>query len=637
MKSESSVISQEVRTLIHRSAPIGAESLDDHGVDFRVWASDHRSVAVVLDGHSIPFPLVPEGNGYFSGQIAAARVGTRYKMTLDGGGDAYPDPASRFQPEGPSGFSEVVDPHAFQWTDEAWSGVKLKGQVVYEMHLGTFTKEGTWNSAAAKLPYLKDTGITLIEVMPVADFAGRFGWGYDGVQPYAPASIYGTPEDMRKFVDQAHRLGIGVILDVVYNHLGPDGNYLPQFSKSYFTDKHKTDWGQAISFDDPSSAPVREYFIENAAYWIREFHLDGLRLDATQDIHDDSSPHILAEISQASRRAAGARSILLIGENEPQQTILIRPVPEGGYGLDALWNDDFHHSAMVALTGKADAYYGDYRGTPQEFVSAMKHGYLYQGQWYRWQKQRRGSSNLGLPKAAMVTFIQNHDQVANSARGQRAHDLSSPGVYKAMTALTLLGPGTPMLFQGQEFASSAPFLFFADHKPDLARMVRKGREEFLEQWRSLRMPDMKSCLPDPCSECSFEDSKLNFEEVGKHASTYRLHKDLLRLRREDPVFSKQGADGLDGAVLSPLSFVIRFFSPGFDEDRLLLINLGAEVDLSPMPEPLLASPHGTNWKKLWSSDDSPYGGCGTADIDEDDNWKLPGQSAVVLAPDEVVR
>ncbi len=575
--------------------------------------------------------LTPEGNGYFSGFARDVKAGARYKYDLDGI-EPYPDPASRYQPNGPHGFSEVVDPLAFEWSDPAWHGVKLAGQAIYEMHLGTFSDAGTWLSAAERLSYLRDTGITVIEVMPVAEFPGKFGWGYDGVQPYAPASIYGAPDGMRTFVNKAHELGIGVILDVVYNHLGPDGNYLTKFSRYYLTEKHKTDWGQAINFDGIESGPVREYFRDNAAYWIREFHLDGLRLDATQDIHDETKPHIIAEIGEAARRAAGERPILLIGENEPQNTELIRPISEGGLGLDALWNDDYHHSAMVALTGKAEAYYTDYRGTPQEFVSAMKYGYLYQGQWYRWQEKRRGFSNLGLPREAMVTFIQNHDQVANSARGQRAQQLSSPGVFRAMTALTLLGPGTPMLFQGQEFAASSPFLFFADHKPDLAKQIRIGRVEFLEQWRSLKLPVMKACLVDPCSEETFQRSKLDFSEVKKHAGLYHLHRDLLTLRRTDPVISRQGADGIDGAVLSASAFVIRYFSPGFQNDRLLVVNLGADLELNPSPEPLLAPPAACRWHEIWSSDDPPYGGCGTAPLDTSENWRIPGQAAVVLCP-----
>ncbi|MGA8026736.1 MAG: malto-oligosyltrehalose trehalohydrolase [Bryobacteraceae bacterium] len=601
------------------------------GTHFRVWAPRRKSVAVVFERTRSPIELDAEENGYFSRLVPGMGAGARYKFSLDGG-EAYPDPASRYQPTGPHGFSEVVDPSSFSWSDGDWRGARLKGQVIYELHLGTFTRGGTWRSAMEKLEYLRDTGITLVEIMPVADFPGKFGWGYDGVAPYAPASIYGAPDDMRAFVDRAHGVGVGVILDVVYNHLGPDGNYLPKFSPFYLTRKHKTDWGEAINFDGEESGPVREFFRENAAYWIREFHLDGLRLDATQDIHDDSEPNILAEISQAARAAARGKPIVLVGENEPQNTRLIRPVNEGGFGLDALWNDDYHHTALVALTGKADAYYSDYRGTPQELLSAVKYGYLYQGQWYRWQKQRRGTPALGLPRPAMINFIQNHDQVANSARGQRVQQLASPGMLKAITALTLLSPGTPLLFQGQEFGASSPFLFFADHNPELGKLIRNGRVEFLEQFRTLRLPEMRSCFDDPSAPATFRKSRLDHSEVKKHAEVYALHRDLLRLRRGDPVIGMQGAVGIDGAVLSPQCFVVRFFSDGYQHDRLLVINLGVDLELNPAPEPLLAPPQSKAWEKLWSSDDPEYGGCGTAPLDTHENWRIPGCAAVLLHP-----
>ena len=610
---------------------LGANIINYASAHFRVWAPERTRVQVVFDDDRKPIPLNPEGDGYFSGFADNAGPGTRYKYEL-AAGSAYPDPASRFQSQGPHSFSEIVDPTLFQWTDSAWPGVKLSGQVIYEMHLGTFTEGGTWNSAAEKLEYLRDTGITLLEIMPIADFPGRFGWGYDGVQPYAPAGLYGRPDDMRRFVDRAHALGIGVILDVVYNHLGPDGNYFEDFSPYYFSTKNNTDWGKGINFDGSHCAPVREFFLRNAAYWVREFHLDGLRLDATQDIHDDSEPHILKEITQAARTAAGSRSILVIGENEPQDTRLIRPVSEGGYGLDALWNDDYHHTATVAITGRAEAYYSDYKGSPQEFVSAAKYGYLYQGQRYSWQKKRRGKSSFGLPRRALVNFIENHDQIANSARGQRMHELSSPGVYKAITALTLLMPGTPMLFQGQEFAASARFLFFADHKPELAKSVSQGRLDFLKQWRSYSMPDIQQCLEDPASLETFLKSKLNHAEVATHREIYALHRSLLRIRRDDPVISRQGEDGIDGAMLSPTCFLLRFFSPGFRADRLLLVNLGIVLQENPAPEPLLAPPEDTVWEKLWSSEDARYGGCGTAPLDTVENWRMPAQAAILLYP-----
>lgn len=600
---------------------------------FRVWAPCHQSASVVFEDGRPPAKLERDEGGYFSGLIGAVRPGTTYKYQL-GVGEAYPDPASRFQPNGVHGFSEVIDPQSFEWTDQKWSGAELAGQVIYEMHVGTFTETGTWHSAIEKLPYLRDTGITMLEVMPIANFPGRFGWGYDGVQLYAPASIYGRPEDLAGFVDRAHSLGLAVILDVVYNHIGPDGNYLTKYAADYFSKKYKTDWGEALNFDGRNCGPVREFFYENAAYWIRDFHIDGLRLDATQDIHDESEFHIIAQISNVSRRAAGDRSIVLIAENEPQESRLLKPIEKGGYGLDALWNDDYHHTAMVALTGKAEAYYGDYGGTPQELVSAMKYGCLYQGQWYKWQKKRRGTPLLEFPRRSFITCIQNHDQIANSVRGQRVHELSSPGVFKAITALTLLGPGTPMLFQGEEFGASSPFLFFADQKPELSKKIREGRAEFLSQWRSYQMPDVTACLPDPTSSASFERSKLNFEEVEANTSIYQLHRDLLKLRREDPIIAAQGEHGVDGAVLSSLAFLMRYFSPAFRDDRLLIVNLGADLHLDPAPEPLLAAPSQTRWEKLWSSDDARYGGCGTAALDTEENWIIPGQAAVLLYPIE---
>jgi maltooligosyltrehalose trehalohydrolase len=617
---------------LSRDIPIGAEfSAEAGGTHFRVWAPEQNSVSVTFEDSRQPVPLKREPSGYFSGFGPGVLAHATYKYQLNVG-ESYPDPASRYQPAGPHGFSAVIDPATFTWSDEQWPGAELRGQVIYELHLGTFTQEGTWKSAAAKLEFLQDLGITLIEVMPVADFPGKFGWGYDGVQPFAPAAIYGTPEDMRAFVNKAHSLAIGVILDVVYNHLGPDGNYLTKFSSFYLNSKRKTDWGESLNFDGEHCPPVREFFRENAAYWIREFHLDGLRFDATQDIHDDSKPHVLIEIGEAARGAAGKRSIVLVGENEPQETCLLKPVKDGGYGLDALWNDDFHHSAMVALTGQADAYYSDYRGTPQELLSGVKYGYLFQGQWYRWQKARRGHSTLGLPRASMINFIQNHDQVANSALGLRAHQLSAPGTYKAVTALTLLAPGTPMLFQGQEFGASTPFLFFADHAPELAKTILQGRRKFLAQWRSLNTPEMQGYFTDPAALATFERSRLDHGEVSQHAHLYQLHRDLLQLRKHDATISAQGEHGIDGAVLSPRCFVLRYFSAGYMDDRLLLVNLGVELEFNPCPEPLLGPPEGKAWKKLWSSEDPQYGGGGTAELDSDNSWRIPAHSAVVLHP-----
>ena len=607
---------------------MGAQ-LHEDGAAFRVWARNHKQASVRIKNRE--YPLQPEGDGYFVGDVKGVRAGDTYGFLLSGEGP-FPDPASRYQPQGPHGPSQMIDPNGFSWSDQAWQGIKLAHQVIYELHIGTFTREGTWRSAIRELPTLAELGITELEVMPVAEFAGSFGWGYDGVDLFAPTRIYGCPDDFRAFVDEAHRCGIGVLLDVVYNHVGPDGNYLQKFSESYFTADHKTDWGEAINFYGQHSAPVREFYAANAAYWIKEFHLDGLRLDATQNVYDQSKDHILAEINRSARKAAGKREIIIVAENEPQDTTLIRSQNEGGYGFDGLWNDDFHHSAMVALTGSREAYFADYLGSPQELLSCLKYGFLFQGQWYSWQKQRRGTSTLGSNPAAMVTFLQNHDQIANSGRGWRIDRLCSYGQYKAMTAVCLLGPGTPMLFQGQEFAASSPFLFFADHDVELAEKVRAGRAEFLQQWRSLATGQLK--FDDPCSRETFEKCKLDLTEREKHAETYALHRDLLKLRKSEAVFSRQERQ-FDGAILGPEAFVVRFFSEGYLDDRLLVVNLGEDLHLNPAPEPLLGPPENTQWEVQSSTEDPRYGGNGTAPLDSERNWIIPAHAAVVLRPEKM--
>jgi maltooligosyltrehalose trehalohydrolase len=526
------------------------------GVHVRVWAPKATRVDAVLEaGPGAPgeVPLPAEPGGYFSGRLPGAAAGTRYRFRLDGG-DAFPDPASRFQPEGPEGPSEVVDPEAFPWTDGGWGGLTLPGLVVYEMHVGTFTPEGTLEAASAKLPHLREVGVTAVELMPLADWQGRWGWGYDGVDLYAPTRNYGRPDDLRRFVDRAHALGLGVVLDVVYNHLGPRGNCLPRFGP-YFHGEKATGWGDALDYDGEESGPVREFFVANAVHWIAEYHFDGLRLDATQDIHDDSPRHVLAEISEAARRAAGSRRIVLLTENEPQDARVVRSPDRGGFGLDAYWNDDFHHTAVVALTGRRQAYYTDYLGSPQELISTARWGFLYQGQRYSWQRRRRGSPVLSVPAAAFVTYLENHDQLANTLAGERMHAASSPGRHRAMTAWWLLAPGTPMLFQGQEWSASSPFLFFADHAQDLAEAVRKGRAEFLSQFRHL--VEVGAAYPDPCAAETFTRCKLDWSELPRRGPHLALHRDLLRLRREDPVFRRQDATRMHGAVLAPQAFLLR--------------------------------------------------------------------------------
>ena len=612
-----------------RRFPIGAELLPEGGAHFRVWAPKSKSVSVQLWNHLNSFQdltvkLKPEADGYFSVLVPEVGEGMFYKFVLDHG--AFPDPASRFQPQGPHGPSQMIWPD-FNWTDENWRGVSRRGQVIYEMHIGTFTREGTWSAAENELSKLAKLGATILEIMPIADFAGNFGWGYDGVNLFAPTRLYGAPESFRRFVNRAHALGIGVILDVVYNHFGPSGNYLRQFSDDYFSRRYSNEWGDPINFDGENSTSVREFFLTNAAYWISEFHLDGLRLDATQQIFDSSPRNIIADIVRAARKSAVGRNIFILAENEPQLSKIVRSKSESGFEANAIWNDDFHHSAMVALTGRNEAYYTDYKGTPQEFISAAKHGFLYQGQWYVWQKKNRGTPALDIPAEQFIAFLQNHDQIANSLRGQRLHQLTSPGRSRALTALLLLGPNTPMLFQGQEFAASAPFLYFADHEPKLAEKVVEGRRKFLSQFRSMTSVEMDPFIANPADKNTFARCKLDFSERETHAGIYKLHRDLLRIRKSDFVF--HSPRGLDGAVLGAEAFLLRFFGHDGD-DRLLLVNLGVDLHLSPAPEPLLAPPENSKWNLLWSSEEPIYGGSGTPPVNGE-NWGIPGHAALVFA------
>jgi maltooligosyltrehalose trehalohydrolase len=656
-----------------RLLPAGAEVVGE-GVLFRVWAPEMKRVSVVIEGRGggevlgldPETAVAPGEGGYWSGVARGLGAGARYRLRLDdggqggggqGGGDLLPDPFSRFQPEGPHGPSEVIDPASYRWQDGGWTGVTLPGQIIYELHVGTFTPEGTWAAARARLPHLAALGVTALQLMPVAEFAGRFGWGYDGVDLFAPYHRYGRPDDLRRFVDEAHGHGLAVILDVVYNHIGPDGNYLERFSRRYFSDRD-TEWGRAINYDGPGCHGARTLAIANAAYWIREYHLDGLRLDATQSIWDRSPDHLVSALAREARAAAGERGILLVAENEPQSSRLVRPQAEGGHGLDAIYNEDLHHTAVVAATGRREGYYSEYNGTAQELLSAVKHGFLFQGQRYHWQKQRRGEPTRGLLPWHGAAFLENHDQVANSARGLRLWQLTSPGRHRALTTLLLLGPWTPLLFQGAEWSSSRPFFYFADHTPELAALVKQGRGEFLAQFPSCASPASQAALADPGDQRTFAAAALDWQELARapHDEALALHRDLIRLRKRDPVIAAQGRGGvtIDGAVLGPECLLLRWFvdggAPGAGtdagggapaDDRLLLVNLGPELRLRPAPEPLLAPPPGGRWRLLLSSDDRRYGGPGAvAPESEEEGWVVAAHAACLLqgeaaaAPDD---
>lgn len=610
--------------MVQRRYELGAECAEG-GVAFSVHADRPREVHLHVEGDQLR-RMDRDSLGRHTLFVPGLKAGARYGFLLDGKGP-YADPASRAQPDGPHGLSQVAASGTFDWHDAAWRGSKLQGQIIYELHIGTYTQEGTWRAAIETLPHLSDLGVTLIEMMPVACFPGAFGWGYDGVNLFAPTPQYGTPDDLRAFIDAAHKLSIGVILDVVYNHLGPDGNYLGQFSKHYFTDTYQNDWGAALDFES-QGAPMRQLVLENARYWIEDFHFDGLRLDATQSIHDASPLNVMTELARVCR-AATTRDLVLVGENEPQHGSLLRTSRQEGAGLDALWNDDFHHSAVVAALGRNDAYYEDHFGEPQEFVSAAKHGFLFQGQRYAHQDARRGEPALSVAAIHFVNFIENHDQIANSGRGRRLHQTTSPGTYRMLSALMLLMPGTPMLFQGQEFASSAPFLYFADHQPELARQVANGRRVFLGQFESLADASMADEFQPPHARATFETCRLDWREARTNMECLALYRDLIALRQGDEVLSGQRCLGIDGSVMGAEAFLLRYCGADGD-DRLLLFNLGRDLRRRSIPDPLVAPPAGRRWSRVWSSEHPDYGGNGFVDNERTDGWTVTGNSACVL-------
>jgi maltooligosyltrehalose trehalohydrolase len=471
------------------------------------------------------FPMERGADGHFLLQ-APAQAGDRYFYVVDQH-RPVPDPVSRFLPLGVHGPTEITRPEEFRWTDADWPGVPLKNYIIYELHIGTFTSQGNFDATIEKLPYLKKMGITVIEIMPVAAFPGTRNWGYDGVSPYAVQASYGGPDGLRRLVDAAHGVGLGIILDVVYNHLGHEGNYLRLFGP-YFTAKRKTPWGDAVNYDQAGCAGVRRYVIDNALYWIREYHLDGLRLDAVQTIHDQSSPHILAEIAQHVDKLAQqlGRQVCVIAETDENDTRLIRPRAAGGYGLDAVWSDDFHHSVHAFLTGERSGYYQDF-GRPGQIVQALNEGFVFQGQPFRfWQGRRRGTSSREMSAARHVICLQNHDQVGNRAQGERLTMLVPGGARMLAAALFLLAPQTPLLFMGEELDASSPFLFFTDFgDPALQKAVTAGRREEFKYF------DFHE-VPDPQDPVTFEKSRLNWDHARRENPMLDWYSALLALRKK---------------------------------------------------------------------------------------------------------
>ncbi len=529
------------------------------GVSFRVWAPAADVVELVIEGGAEPRPPIAMQKvhgGVFAVKVIDARPGTRYRYRIDGKGP-FPDPASRYQPEGVHGPSEVVDAYDFNWTDAEWKGPDPEKLVIYELHVGTFTPEGTFASAMEKLPDLLELGITAIELMPLADFPGSRGWGYDGVSLYAPARCYGHPDDLRQLINEAHRLGLAVLIDVVYNHLGPDGNYLSAFSPYYFSTTHQTDWGTGLNFDGEQSNQVEDFFVENALHWIHKYHADGVRLDATHAIVDQGERHIL-ELLTDRVHAAGedlGRRTVVIAEDERNLAALVKPRTAGGFGMDAVWADDLHHQIRRALTNEKDGYYADYTGSAEDIAETLRKGWFYCGQPSTRKRIPRGTDPVGVPASHFVVCIQNHDQIGNRAFGERLNHQIDRSAYRAASALVLLAPQTPLLFMGQEWAASAPFLYFTDHNAELGALVTEGRRKEFRHFTAFTDPNIRTRIPDPQAASTFEASKLNWEERERepHRGTLRLYRDLLKLRKVEPALQASGTHDAqaiaEGAVL----------------------------------------------------------------------------------------
>ena len=495
---------------------------------FEVWAPRAGTMEVKIGNNK--FPMEKKSRGYWSAAVEEAGPGTDYGFVIDSLEPPLPDPRTQWQPHGVHGESRVVDHAAFAWSDSGWQAPPLSSALIYELHLGTFTPEGTLKAAEGRLDYLKDLGVTHIELMPLANFPGRRGWGYDGVDLYAIFNAYGEPHDLKHFVDACHGKGLAVLLDVVYNHLGPVGNYLSKFGP-YFTASHSTPWGDAVNFEEAGASEVRCFLIDNALMWLRDYHMDGLRLDAVHAFNDRSAIHFLEQITREVKRleAAMGKHFVLIAESDLNDPRIVKAEEAGGYGLDAQWSDDFHHALFSVISGERAGYYADF-GSLAQLAKSLRCVFVYDGNYSEYRQRNHGRQVVGLSGHRFVGFVQNHDQVGNRAQGERVSHEAGEGRAKIAAALVLTAPFVPMLFQGEEFGASAPFLYFTDYDdPELGRMISEGRKrEFVSfGWA----PEQ---IPDPQDEQTFNQSKLNWAELTEqpHASLLQWHKDLIRLRHE---------------------------------------------------------------------------------------------------------
>jgi maltooligosyltrehalose trehalohydrolase len=589
--------------------PVFGGQIEGDGVRFSVWAPNASQVEVELvgEGDRSPVPMTRDAKGRFEVTVPDIGAGTRYLYRLDGG-DGRPDPYSRFQPEGVHGPSEVVDPRSYRWNDRGWKGITREGLVVYELHIGTMTSEGTFLSLIGQLQELKQLGVTAIELMPVAQCPGRWNWGYDGVDLFAPSSAYGTPDDLRTLVDAAHEVGLGVILDVVYNHLGPEGNYLGVYADQYFSKTHETSWGAGLNWDGEGCEFVRQFAIDNACSWLSEFHIDGLRLDATHAILDDSPVHVLQELTARAREVAGEREIFIVAEDGRHEITRARSVEHGGEGLDAIWADDFHHEVRVHLTNAHENYYKRYSGSTSDIAATINKGF--------------GPTTIGRddvtpvseedPASAFVFCIQNHDQVGNRPFGDRLHHDINADRYAVASALMLFAPETPMLFMGQEFAASTPFLYFTDHPEELGKLVTEGRRQEFSGFNIFDDPALRESIPDPQAESTFLSSKLRLEERERNTGILELYRQLLALRRDDDVLKHNDRmKSHASAISAELVAVHRWWGM---QQRLLLANFGPELELKVRDIEAFAPVYFRPWNLMLSTTDEAFGGSGEAPV-----------------------
>ena len=527
--------------------PHGAELKAGGGVRFRLWAPDVEQVGVALElregadeldgagpsgGREVILPMTALDGGWHELFAPGASAGSRYRYVL-ADGMRVPDPASRFQPDDVHGPSEVIDPRAYVWRHADWPGRPWSEAVVYELHVGAFTAQGTFRAVIERLDHLAALGVTAIELMPIADFPGRRNWGYDGVLLYAPDSVYGRPEDLKALVDAAHERGIMVLLDVVYNHFGPDGNYLPVYAQRFFTDRHSTPWGAAVNYDGTHSMPVREFVIHNALYWLEEYNLDGLRLDAVHAIIDDGSRHLLDELAERAR-ALRPRVHLVLENEENQASRLTRDAGGEPLNYSAQWNDDMHHVLHVAATGESSGYYAEYLGDTRKLARALAEGFAFQGEQMEFRGAARGEPSGALPPPAFVAFIQNHDQIGNRAFGERLTSIAPPDALRALASVYLLLPQVPMLFMGEEWGSTQPFPFFCDFTGELAEAVRKGRREEFARFPEFQDDALRERIPDPQADATFASARLRWGDLAEatHAAWLQLYTRLLRIRRD---------------------------------------------------------------------------------------------------------